>query len=48
MKKNFFLIIQFSIALITKAQNENAWIRINQMGYTPGGIKVAVWCSKAK
>ncbi len=46
MKKNFFLIIQFSIVLTTTAQNENAWIRINQMGYTPGGIKVAVWCSK--
>ncbi len=23
-----------------------AWIRINQLGYTPGGVKVAVWCSK--
>jgi hypothetical protein len=23
-----------------------AWIRINQLGYTPGGIKVAVWGSK--
>ncbi len=46
MKKKFFLITLFSVALITKAQNENAWIRINQMGYTPGGIKVAVWCSK--
>jgi len=24
----------------------NSWIRINQLGYTPSGIKVAVWCSK--
>ncbi len=24
-----------------------AWIRINQLGYAPGGTKVAVWCSKA-
>ncbi len=23
-----------------------SWIRINQLGYTPAGIKVAVWCSK--
>src|SRR5438045_3327886 len=23
-----------------------AWIRINQLGYKPAGIKVAVWCSK--
>src|SRR5688572_12162114 len=22
------------------------WIRINQLGYTPNGTKVAVWCSK--
>jgi hypothetical protein len=27
--------------------HENAsWIRINQLGYKPGGIKMAVWCSK--
>ncbi|MDJ1500257.1 glycoside hydrolase family 9 protein [Xanthocytophaga agilis] len=25
-----------------------AWIRINQLGYTPVGIKVAVWCAKEK
>ncbi|WP_083919468.1 glycoside hydrolase family 9 protein [Pontibacter roseus] len=25
-----------------------AWIRINQLGYTPSGIKVAVWGSKSK
>ncbi|MHC2992373.1 glycoside hydrolase [Pontibacter sp. HJ8] len=25
-----------------------AWIRINQLGYTPGGIKVAVWGSKSE
>ncbi len=24
---------------------ENSWIRINQLGYRPGGVKVAVWCS---
>ncbi len=27
-------------------QESTAWIRINQLGYTPNGIKVAVWCSK--
>lgn len=26
---------------------EEAWIRINQLGYTPSGIKVAVWASKS-
>lgn len=27
-------------------ENERSWIRINQLGYLPGGIKVAVFCSK--
>ncbi len=27
-------------------KGENSWIRINQIGYLPDGIKVAVWCSK--
>ena len=27
-------------------ENEQHWIRINQLGYTPNGSKVAVWCSK--
>lgn len=25
---------------------QSSWIRINQLGYTPAGTKVAVWCSK--
>ncbi|MDB5279042.1 MAG: cellulase [Ferruginibacter sp.] len=28
------------------APGQDAWIRINQLGYTPDGIKVAVWCGK--
>ncbi len=46
MKKNFLFIIAAMFSLASKAQNENTWIRINQMGYIPGGIKVGVWCSK--
>ena len=37
-----------SLFFITK-KSENtlpSWIRINQLGYTPNGIKLAVWCSK--
>lgn len=30
----------------TQKENKNEWIRINQLGYTPGGIKVAVWVTK--
>ena len=29
-----------------KQENENSWIRINELGYLPNSIKVAVWCSK--
>ncbi|MBD0369074.1 MAG: glycoside hydrolase, partial [Flavisolibacter sp.] len=29
----------------SQAQSNN-WIRINQLGYTPQALKVAVWCSK--
>jgi hypothetical protein len=35
-----------SIFSFTQKENPKAWIRINQLGYTPDGIKVAVWCSK--
>lgn len=27
-------------------EDQFSWIRINQLGYKPAGIKVAVWCSK--
>jgi peptidoglycan/xylan/chitin deacetylase (PgdA/CDA1 family) len=33
--------------LISFAQEPSSWIRINQLGYTPQGIKVAVFCSKS-
>jgi hypothetical protein len=29
------------------AEAQDTWIRINQLGYTPNGVKVAVWCSKS-
>lgn len=40
----FFICITF-ISSFTEKENETEWIRINQLGYTPQGIKVAVWCS---
>jgi endoglucanase len=50
-KKTLIKIIFLFISLgfifsFTKKENPKAWIRINQLGYTPDGIKVAVWCSK--
>jgi endoglucanase len=51
MKK--LLLLFFSPVIITGlfAFDENpnsSWVRINRLGYTPNGIKVAVWCSKNK
>jgi endoglucanase len=37
-----FFLLSFS----KKDPEQNTWIRINYLGYKPGGIKVAVWCSK--
>ncbi len=35
------------ILAFTKKNNEpTAWIRINQLGYQPTSVKVAVWCAK--
>ena len=39
----FTLLLIFSFK---QKQDNNSWIRINQLGYTPDGIKVAVWVSK--
>src|SRR5215831_12098285 len=41
---SFFILIFFTS--FHKFPITNAWIRINQLGYSPKGIKVAVFCSK--
>lgn len=40
----FVLFVLLCMSFYT--DNETSWIRINQLGYTPNGNKVAVWCSK--
>ncbi|MEO6961554.1 MAG: cellulase N-terminal Ig-like domain-containing protein, partial [Puia sp.] len=46
------IALLFSLMLFSftgKCQTDTgSWIRINQFGYTPAGIKVAVWGSKQK
>ena len=44
----FILIVVgiFFIFSFGKKEEVSEWIRINQLGYTPQGIKVAVWCSE--
>ncbi|KAA8483100.1 peptidoglycan/xylan/chitin deacetylase (PgdA/CDA1 family) [Arcticibacter tournemirensis] len=46
MKRSIFIILSAFVFFSTKAADDS-WIRINQLGYTPGGIKVAVWVSKS-
>src|SRR5215217_722101 len=41
-----FLLPVFLLFSFRKTNEPEAWIRVNQLGYTPGGVKVAVWCSK--
>src|SRR5436190_17862228 len=44
-----FVVSFTSILFFTSfqyTQQTTSWIRINQLGYKPNGIKVAVWCSK--
>ncbi|MEO6838599.1 MAG: glycoside hydrolase family 9 protein, partial [Ginsengibacter sp.] len=44
---NFFLLfVCAGFISFSPKENLNEWIRINQLGYIPNGIKVAVWCSK--
>ncbi|WP_217603989.1 glycoside hydrolase family 9 protein [Chitinophaga sp. GbtcB8] len=38
-----FLLLPFTV---TGKDSTTAWIRINQLGYTPQGSKIAVWCAK--
>ena len=45
MKKWLFIFLLPILAFANK-EEPTSWIRINQLGYTPEGVKVAVWCSK--
>ncbi len=47
MKKWLFIFLLPVLAFTIKEKDDpQSWIRINQLGYTPDGVKVAVWCSK--
>jgi endoglucanase len=47
MKEAFISLIIFSLICSTSCRNKSeAWIRINQLGYRPNDIKVAVYLSK--
>lgn len=40
------LVFVFLFSFKNKNEIARSWIRINQLGYTSQGVKVAVWCSK--
>jgi len=46
MRIRLTIAVIFLFAFTTKQAETNSWIRINQLGYQPAGVKVAVWCSK--
>lgn len=45
MKKWLFILL-LPVLSFSKKEEPQSWIRINQLGYTPAGVKVAVWCSR--
>jgi hypothetical protein len=42
--KKWIAILLLPLLSFIKKSEPSEWIRINQLGYTPGGVKVAVWC----
>jgi peptidoglycan/xylan/chitin deacetylase (PgdA/CDA1 family) len=46
MRIKLIIAVIILVAFTRKQEETNSWIRINQLGYQPDGIKVAVWCSK--
>ncbi|MEI9909933.1 MAG: glycoside hydrolase family 9 protein [Bacteroidota bacterium] len=42
----WLLLLLLPVMAFGQKQDPKAWIRINQLGYIPEGVKVAVWCSK--
>jgi len=46
MRIRLTIAVIFLFAFTAKQAETNSWIRINQLGYQPAGVKVAVWCSK--
>lgn len=46
MNRLQLLPLVFFFAFSEKGSAPTSWIRINQLGYTPGAVKVAVYCSK--
>jgi peptidoglycan/xylan/chitin deacetylase (PgdA/CDA1 family) len=46
--KNYCLLLIIAFFGFVPKEETGQWIRINQLGYQPASIKVAVWCSKGE
>lgn len=44
--KNYCLLLIIAFFGFVPKEETGQWIRINQLGYQPSSVKVAVWCSK--
>ncbi len=47
MKKSIAVLLYCCIISLGVKAADDTWIRINQLGYTPTSVKVAVWVSKS-
>lgn len=48
MKKHIIILILLVTIISIQSQDQNSWIRVNQLGYLPKSIKIAVFISKEK
>ncbi len=46
--KKAWLFLLLPLLSFSQEQDPQSWIRINLLGYTPEGVKVAVWCGKGQ
>ena len=46
--RKWIILLLLPVVSFVKNKEQQSWIRINQLGYTPDGVKVAVWCSKVQ
>ena len=44
--RKWIILLLLPVLSFVKNEEQQSWIRINQLGYTPDGVKSAVWCSK--
>lgn len=44
--KKWVVILFIPLIAFVQREGTKSWIRINQLGYKPGGVKVAVYCAK--